>query len=97
MALHPTREQLQLVDVLAALGHPVRARMVCKMASGEEMICGNVLPEVPKSTQTGHWRVLRESGLVWERNQGRNSFKRLRIDDIEARFPGLLNLIFQAK
>ncbi|MEV0583497.1 transcriptional regulator [Nonomuraea sp. NPDC050310] len=94
MALHPTRDQIDLIDVLAALGHPIRARMVRALASGEEMACGLVMPEVPKSTQTGHWRVLRESGLVWERSQGRNNFKRLRLDDINARFPGLLDLVF---
>ncbi|MFI6485688.1 ArsR/SmtB family transcription factor [Nonomuraea sp. NPDC050663] len=94
-ALHPTREQIRLVDVLAALGHPIRLQMVRNLSSGEEKVCGEVLPAVPKSTQTGHWRVLRESGLVRERQAGRNSFKTLRRDDVDARFPGLLDLVFK--
>jgi DNA-binding transcriptional ArsR family regulator len=94
-ALHPTREQIRLVDVLAALGHPIRLQIVRNLASGEEVPCGVVLPDVPKSTLTGHWRVLRESGLLWERQAGRNNFKTLRRDDIDARFPGLLDLVFK--
>lgn len=91
--LHPSRDQIDLVDVFAALGHPVRARIVRALASGEETFCGAVLPDVPKSTLTGHWRALREAGLICQRPEGRRLFIRLRRDDLDARFPGLLDLL----
>lgn len=92
--LHPARDQIDLVDVLAALGHPVRAEIVRRLASGEERFCGSVLPDVPKSTLTHHWRVLRESGVIRQRPEGRKLYITLRRDDLDARFPGLLDLFF---
>ncbi|MFC7587775.1 hypothetical protein ACFQYP_31930 [Nonomuraea antimicrobica] len=32
--LHPSRDQIDLLDVLAALGHPVRARIVRALGAG---------------------------------------------------------------
>ncbi len=93
--LHPSREQIELVDVLAALGHPVRAQIVRTLADGEEQACGDIISGVPKSTLTSHWRILRESGVTFQRNQGRNLLVRLRRDDLDARFPGLLDLVCQ--
>ncbi|NUP00071.1 MAG: helix-turn-helix transcriptional regulator [Nonomuraea sp.] len=91
--LHPSRDQIQLLEVLTALGHPVRAQIVRALASGEERFCGEVVPGVPKSTLTAHWRVLRESGVICQRPEGRKLFIRLRRDDLDARFPGLIDLL----
>ncbi|MFC7715165.1 ArsR/SmtB family transcription factor [Nonomuraea recticatena] len=75
-ALHPTREQIQLVEVLAALGHPVRAQIVRTLSAqppDTEMFCGSVLPDVPKSTLTNHWRVLRRPGSSSSAPRGASS------------------------
>ncbi|WP_433246253.1 ArsR/SmtB family transcription factor [Streptosporangium sp. CA-135522] len=93
-ALHPAREQFQLEEVLAALGHPIRASIVRKLSSsGKETFCGEIVPGVPKSTLTHHWRVLRESGVIRQRPSGRKLYITLRRDDLDARFPGLLDLL----
>lgn len=90
---HPKRDELELVDVLSALGHPLRLRVVRTLAGVPECICGELVPEVPKSTMTTHWRVLRESGVTWERPEGRKLVLRLRREDLDARFPGLLDSV----
>jgi DNA-binding transcriptional ArsR family regulator len=92
--LHPAREQFQLEDVLAALGHPVRMKIVRALASGEEKYCGEIETGAPKSTLTHHWRVLRESGVIRLRHSGRRNYLTLRGEDLEARFPGLLAVVF---
>ncbi|GAA4627979.1 helix-turn-helix domain-containing protein [Actinoallomurus vinaceus] len=94
--LHPAREQFQLEDVLAALGHPVRMRIVRALASGEETYCGAIDAGAPKSTLTHHWRVLRESGVIRLRHEGRRNYLTLRGEDLEARFPGLLAVVLGA-
>jgi DNA-binding transcriptional ArsR family regulator len=94
---HPERDELQLVDVLAALGHPVRLRVVRELQDGEERICGAIAPEVSRSTLTGHWRVLREAGVICQRPAGRKLMITLRRDDLEARFPGLLDLVLSGE
>jgi DNA-binding transcriptional ArsR family regulator len=91
--LHPSPEQFRLEEVLAALGHPVRAAIVRTLAPGEEMFCGVIVPGVPKSTLTHHWRVLRESGVIWQRPSGRKLYITLRRDDLDSRFPGFLDLV----
>jgi DNA-binding transcriptional ArsR family regulator len=95
--LHPARDEIQLVDVMHALGHPLRHRIVQEIASGQETWCGNIEVGAPKSTLTGHWRVLRESGVIFQRPEGRNLYITLRRDDLEARFPGLLELVLSDK
>ncbi|WTX00181.1 helix-turn-helix domain-containing protein [Streptomycetaceae bacterium NBC_01309] len=90
---HPAADDIELVDVLAALGHPVRLEIAQALASGEERFCGEFMPDVPKSSMTHHWRALRESGVIHQRRSGRKLYLRLRRDDLENRFPGLLDVV----
>jgi DNA-binding transcriptional ArsR family regulator len=50
-----------------------------------------------KATLSHHFRVLREAGLVRTRLDGRKRLLSLRADDLEARFPGLLDAVLTAK
>ncbi|MCX4715496.1 helix-turn-helix domain-containing protein [Streptomyces virginiae] len=94
---HPAADRIELVEVLAALGHPVRMEIVRKLASGAEAFCGEVVPDLPRSSVTHHLRTLRESGLIRQRPQGRKLFLALRREDLELRFPGLLELVLACR
>jgi DNA-binding transcriptional ArsR family regulator len=91
--LHPDIADVELVDILAALGHPLRLRIARALANGEERFCGEILPDIPKSSMTHHWRSLRESGVIRQRRDGRKLYLTLRRDELDTRFPGLLDLI----
>ncbi|WP_327351576.1 ArsR/SmtB family transcription factor [Streptomyces sp. NBC_01304] len=94
---HPDRDQLLIEDVLTALGNPVRLGIVRELASSdEERTCGSLPLEVTKATATHHWRVLRESGITREHKVGRSKAVTLRRDDLETRFPGLLEAVLAA-
>ena len=94
---HPTRPELELSAVLHALSDPVRLMIVAELAKGErEYTCGSFALPVTKSTCTHHFKVLREAGLIKQRQQGTTRLNTLRRDDLEARFPGLLETILQA-
>src|ERR1700688_3905906 len=87
----PDRDDLILTDVLHALSDPVRLDLVRQLASGErERSCGSFDVAIAQSTATHHWRVLRECGVVSSRAEGTKKFQRLRREDLDARFPGLL-------
>ncbi len=91
----PAAEQLSLVTVLGALSDPVRLGYVQVLARHPgEVRCGDVLAEtdirISKSTLSHHLKVLREAGLTYTRVVGVRRFVRLRRDELEARFPGLL-------
>ena len=94
---HPEREQIRLENVLAALGNPLRLSIVRVLAESGERNCGSLLREQSKSTMTHHWRVLRDSGVIWQRPQGRENMISLRREDLDARFPGLMEILLQAK
>ncbi|CDG20850.1 Uncharacterized HTH-type transcriptional regulator yczG [Xenorhabdus poinarii G6] len=87
---HPDRNQIRLEHVLTALGNPMRMTVVHVLADGGEHTCGSVLNGVSKSTLTHHWRVLRDSGVIWQKPSGRENLLSLRREDLDTRFPGLL-------
>lgn len=93
---HPEREQIRLENVFTALGNPLRLAVVRALAAGGERTCGSLLQGQSKSTMTHHWRVLRDSGVIWQRPYGRENLLSLRRDDLDARFPGLLDSLLEA-
>ncbi|WP_433254513.1 ArsR/SmtB family transcription factor [Streptosporangium sp. CA-135522] len=90
----PAREDLDLPAVLHALGDPVRFELVRRMASGGEVACSPDDLDVPRSTLSNHWRILREAGLTVTRPEGKARCMSLRRDDLDARFPGLVDTLF---
>lgn len=91
---HPEADQLQLTGVLHALSDPVRLQIVWSLADGREVSCGRLAVDVSKSTLTHHLKVLRDAGLTHTRTEGVQRLVSLRRDDVERRFPGLLELVF---
>lgn len=58
--------------------------------------CGSIVDGVPKSNLTHHYRVLRDAGIIWQRPSGRETLQSLRREDLDARFPGLLDSLLGA-
>jgi DNA-binding transcriptional ArsR family regulator len=94
---HPPREDLELAAVLHALSDPQRLRIVRTLAEDPEpRRCGTFDLDVSKSTLTHHFRVLREAGIIEQRSDGTAKFNSLRRDDLEQRFPGLLDAVLSS-
>jgi DNA-binding transcriptional ArsR family regulator len=93
---HPAREELELGAVLHALSDPVRLRIVATLADDGAHTCGSFGLPVTKSTCTHHFRVLREAGVIAQRAEGTTRLNSLRRDDLDARFPGLLDTVLDA-
>ena len=91
---HPSRSELDLPTVLHALSDPQRLRIVRQLAErGDACPCGSFGLDVTKSTLTHHFRVLREAGLVRQEVAGTAKLNSLRREDLDARFPGLLDAV----
>ena len=88
---HPARDELELAAVLHALSDPIRLRIVRGLAEEGERSCGSFDVPVTKSTCTHHFKVLREAGVIRQRQEGTARLNTLRRDDLDARFPGLLD------
>lgn len=94
---HPDRDAIRLEDVLHALADPVRLQLVCTMARTEaESPCSVFEAPVSKSTLTHHFRVLREHGVITQVYRGTAKMNALRREDLDARFPGVLDAILAA-
>jgi DNA-binding transcriptional ArsR family regulator len=94
----PARDELDLVEVLQALGDPVRLQIVRILDEADGAIaCNEMGLPVAKSTGSHHLKVLREAGVIRGRVDGTRKYYTLRRDDIEARFPGLLESVLSVE
>jgi DNA-binding transcriptional ArsR family regulator len=94
--MHPERARIELAAVLHALSDPVRLRIVAELAGGDERTCKSFDLPVVKSTCTHHFRVLREAGVIRQRLEGTARLSSLRREDLEQRFPGLVDAVLRA-
>lgn len=94
---HPPKSALQLDAVLHALGDPARLTIVRALADADELPCGEACPDVPASTRSNHFRILRDAGVIRTRKQGVQYLSLLRRADIDERFPGLLASVLRAQ
>jgi DNA-binding transcriptional ArsR family regulator len=94
---HPSPSEMRIETVLHALSDPVRLTIVRTLAAEPEgRACGTFNLPVTKSTATHHFRVLREAGVVRQRDEGRRRITELRRDELDGRFPGLLDSVVRA-
>lgn len=95
-AEHPDVGDLSLTSVLAAIADPVRMGLVQTLADGRELAWGELDVPVGKSTLSHHLKTLRSAGVTQTRMEGTRCYVRLRSEDLERRFPGVLASILQA-
>ncbi|MBY0612763.1 MAG: helix-turn-helix domain-containing protein [Beijerinckiaceae bacterium] len=96
--IHPAKDSLQLEHVLAALADANRLKIVKRLAAENGcMSCVGASPctDIPKSTLSHHFRVLREAGIVATEKRGVEHRNVLRLADLEERFPGLLPTVLR--
>lgn len=94
---HPETADLELAAVMHALSDPIRLQLVACLACDEGENCGDLSRDIGlhKSTLSHHYRVLREAGITRTTVVGRTRLMRLRYEDLQARFPGLLEVVFR--
>ena|SRR5215210_2529975 len=92
---HPPTSALDLATIMRTLGDPLRLEIVRLLADGRERDCGELseVLDIPASTGSYHLRLLREAGVTRTRAEGVHRFIGLRRDDLEERFPGLVDVL----
>ena len=93
---HPSSNDLRLASVMDALSDPVRVTIVRALAADGEIACGTLQLGVSPATRSHHFRVLREAGVTLTRPQGTHRYVSLRREDLDERFPGLLDAVLTA-
>jgi DNA-binding transcriptional ArsR family regulator len=94
--IHPEPNEFDLLDILHALSDPTRMTIVRTLRAAPERACGTFPVDVAPSTLTHHFRVLREAGVIRQREDGNRRWTALRGEDLETRFPSVLDAIVTA-
>ena len=95
-SFQPDLAAVTLSQVMHALGDDLRLQIVAVLAAEGERRCGTFELGVSKATRSHHFRVLREAGITDTRVEGAARHVTLRRDELEARFPGLLEAVLAA-
>lgn len=92
---HPDVESLRLATIMRTLGDPLRLEIVRLVGEEGELLCGDIYERLglPASTGSYHTKLLREAGVTRSRAAGTQRLISLRREDLESRFPGLVELI----
>lgn len=88
-------DQVTLQEALDAVADPIRRAIIRELASVPDWThaCGSIELPVSKATRTHHFTALRAAGLLEQRDEGPRRLNRLRREEFERCFPGLLGLI----
>ncbi|MBC8064400.1 MAG: helix-turn-helix transcriptional regulator [Chlorobia bacterium] len=89
----PTLHEIRLEEVLSALGDSTRIQIVRRLLVEGEKSCKCMCGDSPKSTLSHHFSVLRKSGVIHTRIIGTQRIISVREEELEWKFPGLLDLI----
>ena len=92
----PSTGDLDLIRVLSAIADPIRLELIRSLAGVREPLSCAIDKfdvEITAATASHHWKVLRDAGVTTTYVSGRNRLVELRRDDLEERFPGLLDAI----
>ena len=92
----PHLDEMTLAAVMAALSDPMRVAIVRQLAAEGERTCGTFDLGISKATRSHHFRVLREAGITLTRPEGTHRYVSLRRDELDERFPGLLDAVLAA-
>ncbi len=87
------RDNLSLTEVLHALSDPVRLEIVRQLDEAGEKACGKFGLDMPKSSLSHHFRILRQSGVIASEGQGTILMNRLCWKELETSFPNLIESI----
>lgn len=98
---HPDIANVTVAGILHALSDPARlalVRALMKIKGGANCVetAGLAGLSLPRSTCSQHYQILREAGLIHSERRGVELTSRVRYEELQERFPGLLDGILDA-
>jgi DNA-binding transcriptional ArsR family regulator len=96
--VHTPAENLKLESVLYALADPMRLEIMRRLEAGDcGLNCSAAAPShLAKSTQSHHFQILREAGLIQSERRGTEVVNKLRLEEIDTMYPGVVRTILAA-
>ncbi len=99
--IHPAASDITVEGILHALSDPLRVHIFSQIASAQcPQTCSAFLAfsnrNIPKSTLSQHFKVLREAGLIRSERKGVEMHNTPRHEDVHERFGALIAAIINA-
>ncbi len=99
--VHPAIEDVPLESILYALADPVRVALFVEILNQDgpsncTRLVSVLEKPIPKSTLSLQMRILREAGLIRGERHGVEMRNSSRLEEVDARYPGLLLAIVTA-
>ncbi|WP_263377313.1 ArsR/SmtB family transcription factor [Granulicella paludicola] len=99
--IHPEIADVPLELMLHALADPVRVAIFADIVKQDcSQSCSSFLTvgekQIPKSTLSQHFKILREAGLIRSERRGVEMHNTSRCAEVDARYPGMLAAIANA-
>lgn len=88
--------EISLTDVLGALSDPARLLIIRQLKQDGACRCSDFKLGLSKSTLSHHIKTLRLAGIIASCNQGTSRYNKLREQELQQRFPGLLSAVLKA-
>lgn len=93
---HPAIKEVSIDGILYALSDPSRRAIVARLMGGEGYSCTkSCAADMSPSTISFHYKTLRENGLIRSEKKGVEVISTLRKEEIDKKFPGLLDSILR--
>jgi DNA-binding transcriptional ArsR family regulator len=98
LTCEPDLSAVDIAGLLQALSDPVRLTIVRQLdeAGSDGLTCGQLDIPVGKSTCSHHLKVLLHAGVTAEREEGTRKYVRLRREELDERFPGVMGSVLGA-
>ncbi|EPG74320.1 DNA-binding helix-turn-helix protein [Leptospira fainei serovar Hurstbridge str. BUT 6] len=93
---HPALDQIELSAIFEAVSDPIRRKILLRLSELKEANCSTFLEYAPKTNLSYHIGKLREAGITKTRVEGTQKFLSLREQELEQKFPGLLEVILNS-
>lgn len=92
---HPSMQDVTIDGILYALSDPIRRGILLRLMDCEGMSCVKACEKLAPSTVSFHYKTLREAGLIRSEKVGVEVRNTARVEELNARFPGLLDAILR--
>ncbi|MFJ9353025.1 ArsR/SmtB family transcription factor [Streptomyces mirabilis] len=93
--VHPDAQDFDLIKIMSALTDPIRLSIVLTLAARPGLACSGFRQDLTPSVLTRHFRVLREAGVIRQHDQGNRRVNTLRKEELDTRFPGLIDMVLR--
>jgi DNA-binding transcriptional ArsR family regulator len=99
--IHPKKEDMTVEGILYALADPVRMQIFMQLAAAEcAQNCSTFQHikdvQLPKSTLSQHFKILREAGLIMSQRKGVELHNHTRCAELKERFGDMVGSIVSA-